>query len=229
MSRSKKVTPFDQFDGEPTWADEEFDFRTAPGKVSDQTRPSDIAGFVLFFVFLALLKVAGYGELGPQLMALLVFGVLSTLWARLRYWAVHRISGNAHVVSFAKSYTTHEWRRRSFRWDDVVGIEAVMTKTFASQTEDFADIAILTKGKRTLLGMQLLPTEADDLVAVLVDMSRHARMSRAGQGGYRGVRVNEVRVSEVRVNEVRVNEGKLESEEAVSAVAVSAKRKERKR
>lgn len=191
MSRSKTITPYDQFDGEPAWADEEFDFRTTPGKPSDQTRPSDIAGIVLFFVFLALLKVAGYGELGPQLMALLVYGVVAFFWARLRYVLVHRVSGNAHVISFAKTYRTREWSRRSFRWKDVVNIEAVMTKTFASQKEDFADIAILTQGERTLLGMQLMPAEADDLVAVLIQMSQHAKMSRASQGGYRGVRVSE--------------------------------------
>lgn len=189
MSRSKKVTPFDEFDSEPVWAEQEFDFRTTPGKVSDQTVPADLAGYVVFFLVLAALKAAGYGELGPMLMALLVFGVLSTLWARLRYWAVHRISGNAHVLSFAKTYNAHEWRRRSFRWEDVLGIEPLTTQTFGSQKEEFADIVILTEGKRTLIGMQLLPAEADALVGVLEQMSRHAKLGRAGRGGYRGVRV----------------------------------------
>lgn len=192
MSGSKTITPYDGFDEEPAWADEEFDFRTTPGTRSDQTEPSDLVGVLVFFAALCAFQIAGYGSIGPQIMALLVYTVCATRWARLRYWAVHHVSGNPHVISFAKSYRTFEWRRRSFRWDDIVGVEVVTTRTFpGKKKQDFADIAILTKDKRTLIGMQLLLSEAEDLVAVLQRMSQHAKMGRASRGGYRGVRVSE--------------------------------------
>lgn len=192
MSGSKTITPYDGFDEEPAWADEEFDFRTTPGTWSDQSEASDLVGIPAFFGAMCAFQLAGYGGLGPQIMAFLVYAVCATLWARLRYWAVHRVSGNPHVISFAKSYRTFEWRRRSFRWDDIVGVEVVTTRTFpGKKKQDFADIAILTKDKRTLVCMQLLLSEAEDLVAVLQQMSQHAKMGRASRGGYRGVRVSE--------------------------------------